>query len=155
MANNHASLWPNIVRSLRNGEFAAAILWGTLVGCFAVILEYNISSLITGENSVRYGMFVGGIVAGTLYADSWRAAAKAGSYAGALPAIVLGPIAYLFFMLEYLPTIQIDGDALIWTIGSILMLYPFLILFGLLSGLLGGIIGYVIATTILSIQWSS
>lgn len=146
MANQHLPFHDRIVHSIGDRQLTSAVIWGALVGCFAVIVEYNLSGILFDSQTVRYGVLVGGVVAGFLSSNSWRAAAKAGGYAGALPVIVLAPFAYLFAMAEFLPALELDGGVLIWAVGSILLIYPFAIFVGALMGTFGGLISYVLRT---------
>ncbi|MFC4448747.1 DUF5518 domain-containing protein [Halorussus aquaticus] len=142
MADPHVSLRQSIARSIGSGEFALSVLWGTVVGCLAVIVEYNLSQMLSDGHTVQYGLLVAGAVAGLLYADSWRAATEVGAFAGAIPILVLAPLAYLFGLVEFLPTLAIDGGVLIWAVGSVLLIYPALVLFGAVGGALGALVGY-------------
>lgn len=154
MTHQRSSLRADIISSLSNGHFSSAVLWGTLVGCFASIIEYNLSAMVSDPYSVRYGILIGGIVAGFLYARSWRVAVKAGGYAGAIPVIVLGPLVYFFLMAELTPTIQIDVGVLLWSIGSAIIIYPGAVAIGMVIGSIGGFIGYSLATAVSFIPWS-
>ncbi|QLG50877.1 DUF5518 domain-containing protein [Natrinema halophilum] len=154
MTHQHSSLWADIINSISSGHFSSAVLWGTLVGCFASIVEYNVSAMGTEPYSVRYGILLGGIVAGFLYASSWRDAVKAGGYAGAIPVIVLAPLVYFFLMVELTPTIQVDGGVLLWTIGSSIIIYPATVFIGMILGAIGGFIGYSLASAVSYTPWS-
>lgn len=142
MTYQRPSLRAEIGRSIRSGRFGPAVLWGALVGCFVAILEYNLTGMHSETYAVRYAMTVGGGVTGVLYgrARSWRAAARAGGYAGAVPIAVLGPLAYLFLFEELPTTVEF--------VGTVLVFYPAAIGIGVLFGALGGAVGHGLVTAV-------
>lgn len=97
MSEEFGEFRDTLVRSLREGEFTAAVLWGAFASSLVAMGEYGLTAP-TGHVEITYSMFAAGIVAGGLFRGDRSSATKAGAYAAAIPVLVLGPIVQLVLL---------------------------------------------------------